>query len=246
MRNFSKNKLSFLIILITIWQILSTFNDPIILPSPLKVSNEIFKLITSIYFLKLIGVTIMRTFLGAVFTLILGLLIGIGMGLNSKLEESLKSILIISQSTPIISWLLLALIWFDNRYIPIIVIIISNTPIIAINIDEGIKNVDNKLLEMAKIYKISSKKVLKEIYFPAIIPYLISSFKIILGLSYKVAVMSEVVAKVSGGIGESINWAWLNIETSVIIAWTVIIVFLTYISEKIIMSLINKKMEKYI
>ena len=55
-------------------------------------------------------------------------------------------------------------------------------------------------------------------------------------------VMAEVIARTDKGIGSKINWAWINIETSEILAWSLVVVALSYILEKVVIS----NMEKFL
>ncbi|MGM0507643.1 MAG: ABC transporter permease [Fusobacteriota bacterium] len=245
MKTSSWNKIILYLVILMLWEGLSSFTDPIVLPSPIIVAKKLIFILIEFNSWKLIGITLLRTFFGITISLTLGIFLGIVSGIYRKLS-GLTSVLTYIQSIPIISWLLLALIWFENRYIPTIIIIFSTMPIIAINIHEGILNIDKKILEMASIYKVNNKKVIKDIYVPSIIPYFFSSLKIILGLALKVSVMAEVIAKVSNGIGERLNWAWLNINIDNIIAWTIIIVSVTFLNKYIILNIFNKKLEKFI
>ncbi|KXZ40436.1 Binding-protein-dependent transport system inner membrane component [Alkalithermobacter thermoalcaliphilus JW-YL-7 = DSM 7308] len=67
-------------------------------------------------------------------------------------------------------------------------------PIIWTNVVTGVKNVDKKLLQMAKVYKVKNTVILKRIYLPSITPYVSAAFITSLGLGWKVSVAAEVLS----------------------------------------------------
>ena len=57
--------------------------------------------------------------------------------------------------------------------------------------------------------------------------------------------MAEIISKISSGIGSNINYAWINIETEKILAWTIIAVFLSITVEMLINKILKKKLGRY-
>lgn len=221
---------SFLMVLAA-WKILTFFFPPLVVPTIGSVAACILDIFTDVKFLKMIGLTAVRLAMGLSLGVALGLGAGISMG-NSRLLRGLLSPLIsLLQTVPPVSWVVLALVWFGFNGRPAIFIVVTSTvPVIAIHVSEGIRNVDQRLLEMARVYGFSEKKKLLHVVFPSILPYFASAFRVALGGGWKVAVMGEVLTT-SDGIGGMIKVARLNIEPEQIIAWSVVIVALFYGSD---------------
>lgn len=233
-----KIKFTAVVLLLILWQVTSFFYDPLILPSPVETGRAIYNIVVSGQFHYTALTTLLNTLFGVILALLCGIFVGVLSGLSKAIYAVFHPLIIVLQSTPVISWILLALVWFSNEIIPVVLVMFTCIPIVIVNISEGIRNVDKKLLEMAKIYKIERFKIIREIYLPSVLSQLLSSTRLILGLSFKVAVMAEVVGRVKGGIGEKLNWAWINIETPEIIAWTIIVIVVTFLVEYSIMKLI--------
>lgn len=234
------------IVIIIIWEIIAKFTDPIIFPSFIEVIKSLKHILFQPDTYVMIYHTLYKTFIGVIISMILGVLLGIAASVSNNIYAAIKPFIVVFQSVPVISWILLSLIWLDNKLIPIFVVVISTISIVIINVHEGIKNVDRKLIEMCEIYNVGLAEIIKEVYIPSIVLNLTASIKIIIGLCFKVSVMSEVVASVRSGIGEKLNWAWVNIDTTSVIAWSIIIVILTFIFELLISRVVDKKVEKYI
>jgi NitT/TauT family transport system permease protein len=47
------------------------------------------------------------------------------------------------------------------------------------------------------------------------------------GLGLKVGIMAEILGQVRSGIGRSMNYARLNLDTAGIVAWTIVIILLS-------------------
>lgn len=228
-----------------LWTILSFFNDSIILPSPLLVFKSLLSILSNFQNYFSILISLGRVLLGLVLAFSLGIPLGIGVSLSKPLNRLVMPLIKVLQGTPIISWILLALIWFNLSLIPIFILFLNSFPILVISVYEGIKGIDIKIIEMSKFYKVNKKVMIKDIYVPSIISHLLASTTIILSSSFKIIVMAEIITKINKGIGSNINYAWINIETEKIFAWTIIVVIMSLFIETVINNKLKKKLGKY-
>ncbi len=150
----------------------------------------------------------------------------------------------IIQVVPPISWLILAIIWFGlNGRASIFIVVMAVVPTMFICISDGITAIDKRLLEMGDVFGFSTFKKLRYIMIPSVLPYFGSGLKIAVGMACKTVVMGEVLTTTTG-IGGQIMTARLNIEPETVIAWTVIVVGIYYVSlfaGKMVVNLIKKK-----
>ncbi|MCJ7665800.1 MAG: ABC transporter permease subunit, partial [Actinobacteria bacterium] len=164
------------ILLIVFWKILSLIiNSGLILPSPENTFISIFYLIKTGEFYIIILSSLKRGLIGFALSLLLGITFGFLAGLNDTINKLLEPVLVIVRSTPLMSVILLALIWFKTENVPIFASFLVSFPIITSNTIEGIKNIDTKIIQMANIYKIKKWRIITEIYFPAILPFTIAA-----------------------------------------------------------------------
>lgn len=229
------------LLLIALWQIVAgIYKNDIIFPTFSDTIKRILEIMVKTDLSKEILITLNRGVQGLIIGSLAGIVSGIISGLNKYGRQIIMPLMMFCQATPVISFLLLFLIWFDNKNIPFIVVVISVMPSFAISVVEGIKNTDKKLIEMAKFYKIKTMKIIKDIYMPAVSGYILSAFKTALGITFRVAVMAEVLAHPGNGIGERMNSARINVETVDIFAWTIIIIVITIGFEKIVSFIFEK------
>jgi len=232
------------LILLSIWKVVSPFVDPIVLPEPTVVLKKVIWILRNDY--SEIFTTITRINLTFILVIFLGTILGLLISISEGFYKLFKPVIIFMQSTPIISWLLLALIWFDSKSVPYFIGVISSLPILILNIRAGVKNCDSKLLEMAKLYKVSPFKRATSIFYPSLVPFILPAIKSITTNLFKIIVMAEVIVKLPKGIGNGLNIGWLNIETEIVLAWTVIILFCSYFYEKIISFILERVWRKYL
>lgn len=241
-----KIKILFYLFIFFIWEMISRFYLEIILPSPLEVLNSIKTIFSNINFISIISFTFGKTIISIFISIIIGLLIGVAMGINKQIKELIYPIVIFWQGTPVISWIMLALIWFDTSIIPIIILILSTVPNMSLGIYQGISSTDKRLLEMSYLFNVNKKKQILNLYIPSVIPYFLGGLRILISTSIKICVMAEVISKAESGIGEQINWAWINIETSEIFSWTIIIIVLSFLFEKFTIKFLELKLRRYL
>ncbi len=245
MKNFISNNKFYtvlsVIFLITLWKAGSLIMDSeLILPSPENTILAVGELFTKTDFLAIIGSTIIRGVTGFAISFVLAMTLGIIAGVNSKFNAFLQPILVTIRSTPVISLILLALIWFDVNKVPVFIALLTMFPFICTNIIEGIHNIDTDLVEMAGVYKVSQYRIIREIYIPGITPFIFSGISSAMGFGWRAIIIGEVLSQPEYGIGSFMQDAQTYLLVDKVIAWTIIAVALSYLFERII-RLIKKQ-----
>jgi len=146
----------------------------------------------------------------------------------------LKPILVTIRSVPVISLILLALIWFNVDLVPIFIGFLTMFPFICTNVIDGIRNVDKDLIQMCNTYRIKKKKVIREVYLPAITPFIFSGASSAMGIGWRAIIIGEVLSQPQWGIGTFMQSAQTFLLVKEVIAWTIIAVFISYFFEFII------------
>ncbi|QXM05330.1 ABC transporter permease [Crassaminicella indica] len=223
-----------LIVILILWGGLSVIYSPIILPGPIKTLQATWNVLVDVDFLSHVLITLKRLFIGLFGAVLLGSILGLAIGECKRMKYLFEPVFHIIQATPPISWLALGMIWFGlDGQATIFIVFIASVPIMIINIIEGFENIDPKLIEMAMIFHFSKKDILFEIILPSLKSYFKSGITIAVGLGWKLVIMGEVLSS-STGIGAQITNARLNIETGKVLAWTIIIILLGVLSQKLI------------
>ncbi|MBI3079060.1 MAG: ABC transporter permease [Deltaproteobacteria bacterium] len=207
-------------VLIGLWAAIAPFFPEFILPGPLAVAWASWELFASGEFFLHMSRTLLRVVAGFLGALAVGILIGVGMGINRQVETFWKMEILIGLTIPGLMWAVISVLWFGlTDFAAIFAIVIITSPMITLNIWEGTKALDTKLVQMARTLRASRGTIVREIVVPQLIPYLLSGTRLGLSLAWKVVVISEMVG-LDTGIGHQIShWFGLFSMTKVM-AWT--------------------------
>lgn len=205
---------------------------PLIIPPIKEILSALFVIIKTPETYIFILSSLIRILITLAIDSFIAFLLGIASGLNKNVEAFLSAPENILKSSPTISVLLLALIWFKSNMTPIFVTSLIVLPLLYRNIVDGVKNIDKGLIEMSYDFNIPFGKRLKSLYLPCIRPFLKNGYILSTGFTVKVVIMAEVLSQPKYGIGSAFQTAKIQIETASIFAWTGIAVLLAAFLQK--------------
>lgn len=209
-------------------------DEKILLVSPLQVYKRLLRLLQEKDFYKTVLFSLNRIGTGFAFGFILGTALGIVAGRHKILKMLLMPYMMTIKSVPVASFIVIALIWITSSKLPSFISFLIVLPIVYSNVLTGIQDVDEKLLQVSRLYNFSLKKRLIYIHLPQLKPYILSACSVSIGLAWKSGVAAEVIAISDGSIGEMLYNAKVYFDTADLFAWTVVIVVLSVAFEKLI------------
>ena len=107
-------------------------------------------------------------------------------------------------------------------------------PIVCTNVIGGMKSVDLRLVQMARFYRVGRRRIVSELYLPAIAPFIFSGISSAFGIGWRAIIVGEVLSQPLYGIGTMMQTAQTFLKVDVLIAWTVVAVLLSYLFESVI------------
>lgn len=225
---------------LSIWLVISLcINKPIFLPTPLETLKALLSLGMNSSFWHSIAFTL----LGITKGFLLGLLIGIVFAAISCSNSFIKAFLDLPVKTikaiPVASFIILALLWSSSEKLSVLISAFMVFPVIYTNLQASIMATDKKQLEMAKVFKLGFFKKIGYVYLPSVSTSLISAISISAGFAWKSGIAAEIIGLVRNSIGNQLYQSKIYLETDNMFAWTITIVFLSIIFEKIITSMIK-------
>ena len=219
---------------VLIWWAMSVIVDEkLFLPSPLSVLKALIFLFPEKEFWSSIAFSSSRVVLSYTVSFIVAALLGVFGGLSEKFEILLSPLVKAMRSIPVASIVILVLLWVKSRNLSTVVSFLVVFPILYESVLSGVKNTDPLLLEAADNYRIKGYRRLRYIYLPSIFPYLESGTKSSLGLCWKSAVAAEVIGLPLHSMGSKLYEAKVYLDTPSLFAWTVVIVVMAAIFEKL-------------
>ncbi len=227
-----------------VWQAAAMLvNESLLLASPVQVAGRLFSLIGTESFWQTVGFTTLRIVSGFLLGFFAGVLLAVLAGRFKGLEMLLHPFVVTIKSIPVASFVILVLIWLGSRHLSVFISFLMVFPVIYLNTLQGLKATDVKMLEMAKMYHLSFAKKLKYIYVPQLQPFLYSACSIALGLSWKSGVAAELIGRPDFSMGDMLYMAKVHMDTADLFAWTVVIILLSQLFEKLFLLLMKKGFE---
>jgi NitT/TauT family transport system permease protein len=179
-------------------------------------------------------ITLRRALLSFVLAMVLGGLIGIMMGINSTVNKLTDSLLLILLNIPALVTILLCYIWIGLvEAAAVTAVVINKVPTVVVMIREGARAVDNDLLAVAKIYKLSPSKTFFAVFLPQLYPFIIASARSGLSLIWKIVLVVELLGR-SDGVGFALNTLFQFFDIAGILAYTIAFIFIVFIIESLI------------
>ncbi|GAB6988792.1 ABC transporter permease [Paenibacillus pini] len=212
------------VVTIVIWQLAG--NSGLIsaefLPTPLTILNALVDLTVSGEILHHLSVSMGRAGIGFLIGGILGLLFGLLTGLFRSAEYLVDPSVQVLRIVPHLAIAPLIILWFGFGEVSKIVIIISGSFFpLYINTFMGIRNVENKLFEVARVLGFSPYQRLRKLILPAALPSILLGLRLSLAVAWIGLVVAEMIGSQSG-IGFLINEAKQNTNTPVIFVGIII------------------------
>jgi NitT/TauT family transport system permease protein len=206
---------------IVLWKIVSLFFFPVFFPGPALLVERIAEIYSNPSSYLVVGVTLARIFEGFVASMLIGLVFGLVMGLRRSIEVFFDSWIMVLLTFPAVCWAFLSVLWFGiSQTAPIFTIVLIVFPYVAMNIWAGTKAVEKDLLLMGRVYKADRSLMLRKVLIPQLMPYIFSSLRIALSLSWKIALVAEAFGAGSGVGQQLINW-FQNTRVDMMLAWGV-------------------------
>lgn len=242
-KNFKKTFITLAVLLfwIGVWQVMFMLIDKeILVVSPAHVVGRLFELCKTSEFWVSIGCTFLRISLGYLLGVLVGTILAALTSAVSFLKTLFYPLISLVKATPVVSFIILALVWIKKNGVPVFITFLIVLPIVWANVSEAIENTDKNMIEMAKMYRFGKLKTIKAIYVHSVLPYFAAGCTTALGLAWKAGVAAEVISLPKSSVGYHLYRSKINIETADLFAWTLVVIALSVLIEKVIVCLLKK------
>lgn len=225
---------------LALWQVgAMLLRQEILLVSPIQAVCRLAELVPTADFLKSVGFSTGRIMAGFGLGLVSGTLLALLAGKVRFVKTLLSPLVSAVKAVPVASITVLALIWVSSRNLSVLVSFLISLPIVYSNMLEGIESLDPKLREMAEVFHVPALRRAAGVYLSQLLPYFRAAVRLAVGLSWKSGAAAEIIGIPSGSIGEKLYEAKIYLETADLFAWTIAVILLSWLSEKLLLLLVN-------
>lgn len=220
------------------WQLLSwQMAQPQLIPSFPDLIRALLRLVYTSGFLVSIGTTCLRACVGLLLSLAAASITAFLLNRSEAIRFLFMPWLSLLRSVPVISFILLALIFLNPEMIPLLIAFLTMYPLLTENLLKGLMNRRDSWKILARQFHLNAWNRLFQINYPQLKPYLFSGLASAVGFGWRAIIMGEVLSQCVDGIGKRMKEAQVFIDVPELIAWTLVAIVLSWLTDKLISRL---------
>ena len=222
---------------LTVWQLASmAVGSGLILAGPIDTGLALLRLLPSLAFWGQVGFSAARIIGGALAGYACALLLAGAAWRAAVVRALLHPVLSIIKGTPVACVVVLLLIWIGSRNVSAIAVFLLVLPGVYFPVLTGLDELDKGQRELFEVFGAGRLTRLLALVWPGVLPYVTAASSTVLGMSWKAGVAAELIGVPTGSIGERIYQAKLLLETADLFAWTIVVVLLSWVFERIVLT----------
>lgn len=218
--------------LLVVWEAASQWKgNPVLLPSPLRVLDAIWRLIVDLELFEHAAISLARMLLSVTLAAAIAIPLGLLMG-RSRLAEDLVDPLI-EMLRPIsgIAWIPLALFLFGiGHALPTFIMFYTAFFPIVIGTIAGVQTVDRRLVDAARTMGVPQHVIVLRVILPAALPSVLVALRLGVAAGWTAVVAAELVGAPSG-VGYAVEWYRELLMTPKVMAFIATIGLLGYLCD---------------
>lgn len=210
--------------ILAVWQMVAVFGivAPEVLPPPTDIVIAFRELIVMGDLQAALPASLSRSLSGLAIGGSIGLAVGLFAGLWRIGEEIFDAPLQMLRTIPFIALVPLFITWFGiDETAKIIVIIAATIFPMYLNTYAGVRGVDPKLTEAARIFGLNDRQIALHVILPTALPSILVGLRYSAGISLLALVVAEQI-NARSGIGYILNNANMNQRPDIIIAGVIV------------------------
>lgn len=203
---------------LALWQWAGTTTNPVLFATPLRVVDAFADLVQTGQLQDALLIALKDLGLGLGLAIVVGLTIGVAMGRSLDIENALNPYVAFMQATPVIALVPLLVIWFGiETQTRVAVVFIFSVWAIIIAAQTGVKGTPRSLMDVARVYHLSERQIIREITLPNAVPVIWAGLRIALGKALIGMVVAELLVSVVG-IGKLVSDYGQSFQTAYLLA----------------------------
>ncbi|HZG71484.1 MAG TPA: ABC transporter permease [Chondromyces sp.] len=224
---------------VVLWQIASVVGlvAETLLPAPTAILQVFIDLIVTGELWGHLETSIWRAAVGFGLGAGIGLLLGMFVGFSSKTEQFMDPSLQMLRTVPHLAVAPLFILWFGFGELSKVLLIAKGAFFpIYVNAFLGIRGVDSKLFDVARVLEFSHFKLVTKLILPAALPNILLGIRLSLGVAWLGLVVAELMGS-SEGIGYMIMDARQFSNTEIVFVGIIIFAVVGKLTDSLVRSL---------
>ena len=226
---------------LAVWQGLAlAVHNPILLVGPWETLRALVQMLPTAEFRRALGGSLLHILGGFLLGGVLGFALAFLAYLRPFFRDLLSPVIGVMKAVPVVSFVVLVIIWAGNRSLSLYVTAVVVLPILYLNTLEGLLGTDKKLLELAEVFQMTFRARLRGIWLPQLRPHILGALELAVGMAWKSGVAAEVIGQPVGSLGNSLYRAKIYLETDKVLAVSAVTALLSWGLGRLALLLVKK------
>ncbi|PGR71817.1 sulfonate ABC transporter permease [Bacillus thuringiensis] len=224
------------VIILIIWQLAGVFGlaSKTVLPTPLDIFLAFQELIKTGELFGHLSISVFRAAAGFFIGGGLGIILGTIVGFSTRSEQYLDPSVQMLRTVPHLAVAPLFVLWFGFGETSKVLLIADGAFFpLYVNAFLGIRGVDSKLFDVARVLEFSKRKLITKLILPSALPNLLLGARLSLGVAWVSLVVAELMGSTEG-IGYMIMDARQFSNTDIVFVGIIIFAFVGKFSDSLV------------
>lgn len=224
------------VIILIIWQLAGVFGlvSKTVLPTPLDIFLAFQELIKTGELFGHLSISVFRAAAGFFIGGGLGIILGTIVGFSTRSEQYLDPSVQMLRTVPHLAVAPLFVLWFGFGETSKVLLIADGAFFpLYVNAFLGIRGVDSKLFDVARVLEFSKRKLITKLILPSALPNLLLGARLSLGVAWVSLVVAELMGSTEG-IGYMIMDARQFSNTDIVFVGKIIFAFVGKFSDSLV------------
>lgn len=203
------------------------------IPTPITTVQALYRLLGQGSFYLAVGTSLARIAIGFAVALAAGTVSALCSARSRVFATLTAPLLQLVRAIPVASFTILLFLWVKRSILPGWVVFLTVYPLAWAHIESGVRELDSSLSEMARVFGMKERTILRQITLPGLRPYFSAASATGLGFAWKSGVAAEVICRSEQSIG-NLLWAGKNaVEYDEVFALTLVIVLCSVVLQTV-------------
>lgn len=188
-----------LLVVLTAWEIYGRSVNPILFTYPTAIAAAFAELVAKGELQRFLLQSLEVFAYGFALAVVVGIPLGIFLARSATLSLALEPYLHALYSTPTVAFIPLIVLWFGFR-VPAKVVIVFLFMVfpVLINTQQGVKNLNPDLLEVARSFCSSERRLWSDLIIPSALPFILAGVNLAIGRGLVGMIVAEFFTSVAG------------------------------------------------
>ena len=192
-------RLASLLVVLAVWQVYGSRVNKALFAPPTAVLGAASEMIASGELWRYLSGSLQVLAIGFSISLVIGIPLGVAIARSKVVRYALDWYVDAFKSTPNVALVpLITLIFGFDVTAKVIVVVISSLFAVIVNTEQGVRNFDQRLLEVAHSFRSSERQLWGDVVVPSALPYIAAGLRLAVGRALVGMVVAEFFTSITG------------------------------------------------